>query len=124
MEQKCLPREQIVLYPEERDGRHCIRIDYAGSRRIAELLAVDSNVQTDSTGSAHLDAEGFSLRQDIYMGVERKTDYVINYANTAEFAYRFHYPTETKPNEIEVDTYTTGVKDPATLTFTKVDTAE
>ena len=61
MEQKCLPREQIVLYPEERDGRHCIRIDYAGSRRIAELLAVDSNVQTDSTGSAHLDAEGFSL---------------------------------------------------------------
>ena len=70
------------------------------------------------------DAEGFNLRQDIYMGVERKTDYVINYANTAEFAYRFHYPTETKPNEIEVDTYTTGVKDPATLTFTKVDTAE
>ena len=61
MEQKCLPREQIVLYPEERDGRHCIRIDYAGSRRIAKLLAVDSNVQTDSTGSAHLDAEGFSL---------------------------------------------------------------
>ncbi len=72
------------------------------------------------------DAEGFSLRQDIYEGADgsRFDDYAILNASDHSFAYRFHFPTAENPKEIEVDTYTPGVKDPATLTFTKVDTAE
>lgn len=61
MDWKCLQREQIVLYPEERDGKHCIRIDYAGNRKIAEPLTGDGNMPTDSTGSAHVDMERLSL---------------------------------------------------------------
>ncbi len=71
-------------------------------------------------------AEGFSLRQDIYMGADatRAEAYGIRNSNDLSMAYVFHFPTAEKPNEIKVDTYTPGVEDPATLTFTKVNAAE
>ena len=72
------------------------------------------------------DAEGFSFKQEIYVGADatRSELYVIQNSNDLSFAYAFHFPTAEKPNEIKVDTYTPGVKDPATLTFTKVNAAE
>ena len=54
MDKKCRQHEQIVLYPEERDGRHCIRIDYAGNPTIAHLLCSDHGVIIDNAGIARI----------------------------------------------------------------------
>lgn len=61
MDQKYRQHVQIVLYPEKKDCRACIRIDYADSQKIAELLAKDRNVLIDNGGTARVDADRFSL---------------------------------------------------------------
>lgn len=72
------------------------------------------------------DAEGFSLRQDIYEGADgsRADRYAILNASDHSFAYRFHFPTVDNPKEIKVDTYTPGYDDPSTLTFKLAEEAE
>ena len=63
MDKKCRQHEQIVLYPEERDGRHCIRIDYAGNPTIAHLLYSDHGVIIDNAGIARIYKEKFNLSE-------------------------------------------------------------
>ena len=73
------------------------------------------------------DAEGFSLKQNIYEGVSARDSHnygVIN-ADDHSNAYIFFFPTAEKPNDITVRTY--SLRDNKTyteLTFTKVGTAE
>ena len=56
MDKKCRQHKQIVLYPEERDGRHCIRIGYAGNLKIAHLLC-----SVDNVGITRIDKERCNL---------------------------------------------------------------
>lgn len=63
MDKICRQHEQIVLYPEERDGRHCIRIDYAGNPTIAHLLCSDHGVIIDNAGIARIYKEKFNLSE-------------------------------------------------------------
>lgn len=61
MNQKYRQHVQIVLYPEKKDCSSCIRIDYADSQKIADLLAKDRNVLIDNGGTARINADRFSL---------------------------------------------------------------
>lgn len=71
------------------------------------------------------DAEGFSLKQNIYEGVSVRDNYGVINADDHSNAYIFFFPTTEKPNDITVRTY--SLRDNKTyteLTFTKVGTAE
>ena len=61
MNQKYRQHVQIVLYPEKKDCSSCIRIDYADSQKIADLLAKDRIVLIDNGGTARVNADRFSL---------------------------------------------------------------
>lgn len=65
MDRKYRQHGQIVLYPEKRDGKRCIRIEYADSPELARILSEDNNVWTDSNGTAYIDEEQFS-QSDFY----------------------------------------------------------
>ena len=73
------------------------------------------------------DAEGFSLKQNIYEGVSARDsrNYGVINADDHSNAYIFFFPTAEKPNDITVRTY--SLRDNKTyteLSFTKVGTAE
>ena len=71
------------------------------------------------------DAEGFSLKQNIYEGVSVRDNYGVINADDHSNAYIFFFPTAEKPNDITVRTY--SLRDNKTyteLTFTKVGTTE
>lgn len=53
------------------------------------------------------DAEGLSFKQDIYEGADgsRVDNYAVLHAEDHKYAYMFFFPTEEKPKEITVRTY-------------------
>lgn len=54
-------RGSIVLHKETRDGADYIRIEYANSQAVAQLLAQDTGIEMADNGSAYIAADAFRL---------------------------------------------------------------
>ena len=54
-------RGSIVLHKETRDGADYIRIEYASSQAVAQLLAQDTGMEMAGNGSAYIASAAFSL---------------------------------------------------------------
>ena len=54
-------RGSIVLHKETRDGADYIRIEYASSQAVAQLLAQDTGMEMTGNGSAYIASAAFSL---------------------------------------------------------------
>ena len=54
-------RGSIVLHKETRDGADYIRIEYANSQAVAQLLAQDTGIEMAGNGSAYIASAAFSL---------------------------------------------------------------
>ena len=54
-------RGSIVLHKETRDGADYIRIEYANSQAVTQLLAQDTGMEMAGNGSAYMASAAFSL---------------------------------------------------------------
>ena len=97
MNQKYRQHVQIVLYPEKKDCSSCIRIDYADSQKIADLLAKYDNPAAIEVLKAF--AEQFDINylefKELRYAVERLGgEWTLEKDFSGDALYRYEHPEE------------------------------